>query len=665
MCGIAGFAGFTDDALLRRMTDLMVHRGPDDEGFHHDGDVHLGHRRLIIVDPDGTRQPLTAAPADAKGRGPVTVIFNGEIYNHQPLRRRLEALGHVIRQRGDTAVLPHAYAQWGVGCLRSLNGMFGLALWDADRRRLVVARDRFGEKPLYYLQDGDRLLFASEIKPLLAYEGYTPALDPQAADAFLTLRYACHPDTFFQGIKKLPPGHVLIREADGAVTVQPWYTLDFDGDAEAMPRGEAEAVAQYGHLLEDSVRLRMMADVPLGSFLSGGVDSNAFTYFMTRHSDRPVKTFTLGFGGAHDEQDRARAFADQFGTEHTAVSFGADHLDLLPRVIWHLEEPIGDAMSVAWFHLLGFIKRDVTVGLIGGGSDEVLGGYVHHLALSLGEMARPLLPRPLRVGLIRRAVKLAPVGLLGRLFNYPAELGAKGRDRLADYLLHQDSASEAYRALVPLFSEGEKAQLYTEGFQRRLGPEPRALAQRMTALMDGDDDAFLRRLIRFDTRYYMSDFSLLTGDKNTMAHSFELRQPFLDHRLVGLSARLPTRYTLRIGPRGITDKWILRAAMAPHLPPSITARPKQGFHVPIDRLLPQGLGAYVRSVLTPEAIRRRGLIRPEAVETLLGQLDRSGFVVGKQLMALVVLELWCQIFLDGRFDFSPSVVDSHRPPTRA
>lgn len=658
MCGIAGFAGLSDDALLKRMTDLMVHRGPDDEGFHHDGDVHLGHRRLAILDPEGTRQPLGIEPADACGRGRIWVAFNGEIYNHRPLRARLEALGHIFRHRGDTEVIPHAYARWGDDCLRHLNGMFGFALWDAERRRLLIARDRFGEKPVYYLQDGARLLFASEIKPLLAYSGYTPRLDPQALDGFLTLRYACHPDTFFAGIKKLPPGHLLTREADGRVEVRPWYTLDFDGDPRALPRGDAAVTEAYGALLEDSVRMRMEADVPLGAFLSGGIDSNAFTYFMTRHARQPVKTFTLGFGDAHDEVDRAQAFADTFGTDHRAIRFTADQLDLLPRVIWHLEEPIGDAMTVAWFYLLRFIKKEVTVGLIGGGSDEVLAGYVHHLALSLGEMARPVLPRALREGLIRRAVGQLPVGLLGRLFNYPAELGAKGRDRLADYLLHQETASGAYRALVPLFSEAEKAALYTADFQRQLGPEPRALATRMEALMDAGDGAFLDRLIRFDTRYYMSDFSLLTGDKNTMAHSFELRLPFLDPRLVALSARLPSRYKLR----GLTDKWVLRAAMRPHLPKEITARPKQGFHVPVDRLLPGGLAGYVRATLTPEALRRRGVFRPEAVDALVGQLDRSGFVVGKQLMALVVFELWCQIFLDGAVGFEPSVVAEHRPP---
>ncbi|MFN3197150.1 MAG: asparagine synthase (glutamine-hydrolyzing) [Bradymonadia bacterium] len=670
MCGIAGLAGFSDPtaarSLLERMTDAMLHRGPDDVGFHHDGDVHLGHRRLAIIDPEGTEQPLRVPAADARGRGPTWVVFNGEIYNHRALRQRLEGLGHIFRHRGDTEVIPHAYAQWGDDCLRYLNGMFGLAIWDPEARRLLIARDRFGEKPVYYLQDGPKLLFASEIKPLLAYEGYTPELDPQALDGFLTLRYACHPDTFFKGIKKLPPGHVLIRDRHGVVTVKPWYTLRFGGEDNALPRGDHAIAEAYGELLEDSVRLRMEADVPLGAFLSGGIDSNAFTYFMTRHSPHAVKTFTLGFGGAHDEVDRARAFADTFATEHRSVQFTADHLDVLPRVIWHLEEPIGDAMTVAWFHLLQFIKNEVTVGLIGGGSDEVLAGYVHHLVLSLGELTRPALPRALRAGLIRRAVSVLPVGLLGRLFRYPAELGQKGRERLVDYLLHQESPSGAYRALVPLFSEGEKSALYTDALQAQLGPEPRALARRMSDLMDSGDEAFLDRLVKFDTRYYMSDFSLLTGDKNTMAYSFELRLPFLDPRLVEFSARLSSRHKLRAPTRqGVTDKWVLRAAMKPHLPAEITARPKQGFHVPVDRLFPDGFAQYARSILTPDRIRQRGLFRPEAVEALIGQLDHSGFVVSKQLMALVVLELWCRIFLDNEITFEPSVVPQHRPPRRA
>lgn len=653
MCGIAGLAGFRDDVLLRRMTDLMIHRGPDDEGFHHGSGCSLGHRRLAIIDPEGTRQPL------ANEDHSVWTVFNGEIYNFVELRRRLEGLGHTLAERGDTEVVVHAYEQWGDDFPRRLNGMFGLAVWDERRRRLLLARDRFGEKPLYYAVRGDRLAFASEVKPLLAWSAVRAELDPAALDAYLTLRYACHPDTFFRGVRKLPPGWILVREADGRVWSRPYWTLSFEpagGRAPSVP--DADIAAEYAGLLEDAVRLRMVSDVPLGAFLSGGIDSNAFVYFMTRHATRPVRTFTLGFGSAHDEDERARAFAELFRTDHRSFRFEAKHLDLLPRVVWHLEEPVGDAMTVAWFHLLQFVKREVTVGLIGGGSDEVLGGYVHHVAMTLGDRALAGLPPGLRRGLLRRAVERLPVGLLGRLFDYPAELGAKGRQRLADYLAHQESASGAYRALVGLFSEDEKRALYSPVLRAALTEAGHDHRRRMADLMDAGDDAFLHRLIRFDTRYYLSDFGLLTGDKNTMAHSFELRLPFLDPRLVEFAARLPPRFKIR----GRRDKWLLRAAMAEHLPPEIARRKKQGFYVPVDRLFPEGFARYARSVLTPEAVRRRGLFRYEAIEDLLRQLDRSGFVVGKQLMALVIFEVWCRVFLDGEYAFTPSVVPYHRPP---
>lgn len=652
MCGIAGIAGFRDDALVERMTDLMVHRGPDDRGFYHGSGCSLGHRRLSIIDLEGTRQPLKNED------GTVWTAFNGEIYNFQALRGRLGALGHVLRNAGDTEVIVHAYEQWGDDFPLYLNGMFGLAVWDEKRRRLVIARDRYGEKPVYYYEDGDRLLFASEVKPLLAYAGLSAEIEPAALDSFLTLRYACHPHTFFKGVRKLPPGWLLIREADGSVVTRPYYTPDFDSN-EAPGRTDEVVAERYAELLEESVRLRMMADVPLGAFLSGGIDSNAFVYWMTKHASQPVRTFTLGFGSEHDEDDRAAFFARTFGTDHKAFRFEAEHLDILPRVVWHLEEPIGDAMTVAWFHLLQFIKKEVTVGLIGGGSDEVLAGYVHHVAMSLGDVVRGTLPGPLRRGLLRRMVGLAPVGLLGRLFNYPAELGAKGRERVADYLLHQDRASTAYVALTSLFSPTEKAALYTPALQDAVAEAEGDFRGKMADLMDAGDTAFINRLIRFDTRYYMSDFALLTGDKNTMAHSFELRLPFLDPRLVEYAGRLPPRYKVRM----LRDKWVLRQAMQPHLPDEITKRPKQGFYVPVDRLFPDGFGNYARSVLTPETVARRGLFRYEAIERMLGQLDSSGFVVGKQLMALVVLEVWCRAFLDDAYGFEPTVVPEHRPMT--
>ena len=648
MCGIAGLAGFRDDDLLRRMTDLMLHRGPDAEGFYHGSGCSLGHRRLSIIDLAGTAQPLRNED------GTVWTAFNGEIYNFRALRGRLESLGHTLREKGDTEVIVHAYEQWGDDFPRHLNGMFGVAIWDETRRRLVLARDRLGEKPLYYHIDGGRLLFASEIKPLLAYSRLSPEVEPAALDSFLTLRYACHPHTFFRGIKKLPPGWVLIREADGTITTRPYWTLSFDAHGGPPPSDE-RAVGEFGELLEDSVRLRMVSDVPLGAFLSGGIDSNAFVYFMTKHSQHAVRTFTLGFGSKHDENERARAFADAFHTDHKEFWFNAEHLDLLPRVVWHLEEPIGDAMTVAWFYLMQFIKSEVTVGLIGGGADEAFGGYVHHVAMLLGDFARRAIPAPLRIGLMHRAVQHMPVGLLGRLFNYPADLGEKGRERLADYLLEQDSASRAYRALVALFSEREREMLYTPGFKAQLDDSESSHRRKMSDLMDTGDDAFLARLIKFDTRYYLSDFGMLTGDKNTMAHSFELRLPFLDPRLIEYAARLPTKHKIR----GVTDKWILRKAMEPHLPKEITKRRKQGFYVPVDRLFPNGFVNYARDVLTPDAVERRGIFDYRAIEAMMHQLERSAFVVSKQLMALVVFEVWCRVFIDGEYDFVPEVVASH------
>lgn len=641
MCGISG-AAWTDagkplgEDELAAMMDRMAHRGPDDSGTYRDGHAALGFRRLSIVDLVGGHQPLSNED------GTVWTVFNGEIYNFPALRRRLEARGHTLRSQGDTEVLVHLYEDEGTGMFAHLRGMFALAIWDAPRRRLLLARDRLGQKPLVYRHDGSRITFASELKSLLALpERDVPGrVDPRALDRYLTYGYIAHPDTILEGTHKVPPGHFASWQ-DGKLELGCYWDPDWSVERR-RPLGED--VEELRATLGEAVREQMVADVPLGAFLSGGVDSTIIVGLMQQASSRPVKTFSIGFDDpAFDESHYAEAAAKFLGTEHHAFVVTPKAWETLPALAWQFDEPFADSSAVPTWHVAHETRREVTVALTGDAGDELFAGYDRYRAVALsGYFERlPAGPRGVLSGPLARAL--------------PASSRAKTRMRsLRRWLEGLAEPLEArYLRWACQFDENGRAALYTDTWIDELAragsaapdaADPASMLHNALAAGSGRDP--VTRAMVADLLTYLPGDLLVKVDMASMAHSLECRGPFLDHRVVELAMAMPVDRKLRI--RGGRSKAILKDAFAETLPPSIRNRPKMGFGVPLDRWFRGPLKDEIRAVLLDPVATARGLFRPDAVATLVDE-----HVTGKRdhayrLWNLLMLELWFRNHIDGR-----------------
>ncbi|MEO8082920.1 MAG: asparagine synthase (glutamine-hydrolyzing) [Ardenticatenales bacterium] len=640
MCGIFGFAGFDEPGALARMGLRLRHRGPDDEGFYEHGDVHLGMRRLAIIDVAGGRQPAFSED------GAVAAVYNGEIYNFEELMASLTDRGHRFTTRCDTEVIVHAWEDEGVACVHGFKGMFAFALHDRRDGSLTLARDRTGMKPLYYHWDGARLVFASEIKAILECAHVPRRPNRAAVDAYLALRYVPNPATMFEGIYCLPAGHHL-RLVDGRLDVRRWWDVPLSAGPYLS---QSDALDAFDECFERSVRRHMISDVPIGAYLSAGIDSSAIVATMGRLG-APARTFALGFGAPTDETADARALAERLGCEHTEVICRPEHFELLPKMIWHLERPIGDALILAYYLLAQETSRHVKVVLAGEGADELFAGYSFHKVLLWTERYRRLVPGAFNRRVVAEAVRRAPVDLLDRFFTFPANLGREGRARVADFLAGYDQRGlyGNYTWLRTLFSPADRDALYSDAF--RDAPKLDTLAaheayQAGRPLADPRSAPFLDRLLALQFDDWLQDFALLRQDKSSMAHSLELRLPFLDADLVDLSFRLPR--TAKV--RGLRDKVIERTWAERVLPPENTRRKKNPFYLPAEFFFDQpSVARLIDATLSPDAVRRRGYFDPQAVAALLGRMaDGREFLVVKQVMALVILELWHQIFIDGQ-----------------
>jgi asparagine synthase (glutamine-hydrolysing) len=637
MCGIAGALGppeaLPQTALVRRMMVAQVHRGPDGGGMHEDGPVVLGHRRLSIVDlSEAGRQPMTNED------GSVAVVVNGEIYNHLELRRELEQKGHRFRSHSDCEVVAHLYEELGARTPERLRGMFAFAVWDRRRRRLLLARDRFGEKPLVYARVGDTFLFASEIAAVLADERVGRQLDPAALDAYLALQYVPAPDTIFSDVKKLPPGHVLEVEAGGAPAVRSYYDLQARVAATPAPATRAEALALIRSTVEEAVESRLMADVPVGAFLSGGVDSSIVVACMARRSSRPVQTFSVGFteSGA-TELPFARLVAERYRTDHHELMVEPEMISLLPSVVRHHGEPFADTSSVPTRYLCEMTRRNVIVALSGDAGDEVFGGYRRYIWAHLADAIHRL-PPPLgrAVAALMRAVpgsRLRPVRRYGRAIDAPE--------------------AERYLEFVAHFPADERMSLYTSDLAARFRADHTAqrFAARLAALGGGADDTVVNRLCALDLETYLPDDILTKVDIASMTHSLEARAPLVDHHVVELGARLPGAAKLQ----HLEGKVLFKQAFADLLPPAILARGKRGFALPTRHWLAGKLHGFARETLLSTRARERGLFRTEAVESLLDR-HKAGEDHGERLWNLLILEIWFREMVDGRAAFNADLV---------
>lgn len=637
MCGITG-AIWTDPAkaisteTLARMTAVLRHRGPDDEGTYRSEfrarppyedrpGVALGFRRLSIIDIEGGKQPMSNED------GSVWVIFNGEIYNYPSLRRRLQGAGHVFQSHSDTECIVHLYEDEGPDLFSHLNGMFAVAIWDFERRRLVIGRDRLGQKPLVYRMEGDRLLFASELKSLLEVPGVPREVDPSAIDEYLTYQYVPYPNTILRGFRKLPPGHCAVFQ-DGHLQVNSYWSPDFNAE---NALSESQAVDQLQETLRSSIQLRMRSDVPLGAFLSGGVDSSLVTAIMQENSENPIKTFSIGFPVAeYDETKYARQVAEHLGTDHHEFQVTPDAVDVLPKLIWHFDEPFADSSAIPTWYVSQLTREHVTVSLTGDGGDELFAGYPRYRAVALASMLD-------RIGPIR--------SLLAAPFwqNMPAPARQKSRRRQFKRFSQSLAASPLRRYLewISIYNEERRAALYSDAFVEQLPDSDPVEFLHSAWKRAGNRDPVTAVSLADLTTYLTCDLNQKV-DRASMAHSLECRQPFLDHRVVELAASMPLRHKYRRG-RG---KRILKKAFGHLLPDEIWTRSKMGFGVPIDHWFRHELRELSHDVLLDETASQRGYFRREYVEQLLTEHQSNVFDHAYRLWALVVLELWLREWMN-------------------
>ena len=629
MCGIAGKLYFdrertVDPSLLTRMNQVIAHRGPDDSGIHHDGAVGLAHRRLAIIDlSPGGHQPM------ANADGSAWIVFNGEIYNFLELRDELEKQGVRFRSRSDTEVLLALYDRDGVECLRHLRGMFAFALWDARARRLFVARDRAGKKPLLYYADAERFVFGSEAKAILEDPEVPVAMDPIAIHQYLTFGYVPSPRSAFRDIKKLPPAHYLVVEK-GAVRVERYWQLSYEPKRQ---HSEAVLCEELREQLLDAVRVRLISDVPLGAFLSGGIDSSAVVAMMTRLSSKPVKTFSIGFeDDQYNELPHARLVAKRFGTDHHEFVVKPVALEVLPELVWHYNEPYADSSAIPTYYLAKLARQHVTVALNGDAGDENFAGYDRYLGMRLATHYDRL-PRP-----VRAAVEAGVAAL-------PARGGHRGMVRRAKRFVAAMArpASHRYGSWISFFSNEDKTRLYHDDFAAGVCDlDAFDLLTDASAAVPASDP--LDRTLGMDVATYLPDDLLVKVDIASMAHALEARSPMVDHRFMEFAASLPATMKLR----GRTKKYALKRALRGLLPDEIIDRPKMGFGVPIDDWLRRDLRDMAHETLLGTRARGRGLFRLEEVERLLGEHEDPRTPRHFQLWNLLALELWFQRFIDDR-----------------
>jgi asparagine synthase (glutamine-hydrolysing) len=619
MCGIVGQAtpaGGTPDAeLLHRMCAALEHRGPDSRGVHSDHGVGLGIQRLRIIDLHTGDQPIFNED------GSVVVVLNGEIYNFRELRADLERRGHRFSTRSDTEVIVHLYEEHGVDCVEHLHGMFGLAVWDARRRRLLLARDRAGKKPLFYaLRDGG-ISFASELTALMQDETIPRDVDLQALDLYLAYRYIPSPYSAYAAVRKLPAAHRLVLDEDGA-RVERYWKLDFG--ARAQGSDEELVLALREHLLA-ATRRRMVADVPLGAFLSGGVDSAGVVAAMAEQSDRPVQTFSIGFEDpALDEREPARLVARHFGTDHHELVVEPDAVEVIPRILRHHGEPFADATSIPTFYLAQMAREHVTVALNGDGGDEAFAGYRRYEA-NLAAARADRLPRRARRGAAAIARLVPPDGRLNstrsRVRRLGATLAMEPLDRHLAYMTDLQGL--------------DRRRIYSADFRAQLGP---SAVRDVVAVPWHASSAhgLLDRMLDVDSQTYLADDLLAKVDIATMACSLEGRSPLLDHELLQFAASLPPH--LKIA--GSERKVALRRALRGWVPDSILDAPKRGFQPPLARWFRGDLREYAREVLLDPTATRRGYFEEGAVARLLSEHAAGRADHSQGIWTLLIFELW-------------------------
>jgi asparagine synthase (glutamine-hydrolysing) len=616
MCGIAGFthkgrAG--GESVARRITNALYHRGPDQQGIFHSDDITLCAVRLKIIDLGGGDQPIVSDDGD------TVIAFNGEVYNHAELRRELESLGHRFHSNCDTEVVLHAFQEWNTGCFARLRGMFGVALWVESERRLVLARDRLGIKPLYICRRGQDVLFGSELKAILEHPEVPRVLDTDALEHYLCLNYVPSPQTLVKGIEKLPPGHFL-EWRNGVSHVEAWWRLEF------QPRRSwtvDAAKEELDSLLRESVREHLVSDVPLGIWASGGLDSSTILHYAAEACPRQLKTFSVSFAGrSFDESRYFREMARLYGTDHYEFDLNpAQELETaIEDFAWYSDEPGADAGALPVWFLSRMCRQHVTVALSGEGADELFGGYLTYVADNLTRSMR-LVPVAARRMLLRALGRFWPASDEKISLEYMLKRGIEGS------CLHPDEAHFFWNGT---FTPAQRKQLCPNSN----GHNARQLVDRLPAGHSGA--GYLNRYLFVDQNYYLPDDILYKCDRMSMAHSLEVRPPFLDHRIVEFAASLPQNLKVR----GITTKFLLKEVMRGKLPAMVIDRKKTGFDIPAHDWFRGPLRTLLQDTLSSEAIAASGIFDARAIQDLISDHMERRINVGYHLWGLVTLFLW-------------------------
>ncbi len=619
MCGICGILNFernelVDENLLYKMTNVVHHRGPDDEGFYLERNIGLGVRRLAVIDLETGHQPIHNEDET------IWIVSNSEIYNFKDLRKDLEKKGHRFYTKSDTEVIVHLYEDYGTDCVGYLRGMFAFAIWDERKRELFLARDRLGQKPLIYTVVNNSLIFASEIKSILINLEVEKEVNLEALHHYLTYQYIPAPLTMFSGIKKLPPASTLICNADGEIKIERYWKLNYKNKLELS---EPEYCKRILELLRETVQLRLISDVPLGAFLSGGIDSSAIVGIMSQLMNKPVKTFSIGFEEEDfSEINYARTVAEYFKTDHHEFIVKPKAIEILPKLIWHYNEPFADSSALPTYYLARETRKHVTVALNGDGGDENFAGYDRYRANMLASYFDRI-PQPLKRVAVGVAEKF-PVRKAKKFFQAINESPERRNIRWHCF-----------------FDNERKDKLYSEEMKKRLSYLD-TYDYMINVFREAKADDFLDKILYTDINTYLPEDLLVKMDIATMANSLETRSPFLDHELIEFVARIPSNLKLK----GLTSKYILKKALKDLLPKEILKRGKMGFGIPIGKWFRKELRDYLKEILLDVKSLKRGYFRKETIEKLLTEHTSGRVDHGYRLWALLNLELWHQTFID-------------------
>jgi asparagine synthase (glutamine-hydrolysing) len=650
MCGICGEIELnnkrTNLEIVKRMCEVMVHRGPDDEGMVfikgnqyvevknfrespsniNDFEVALGHRRLSIIDlSEAGHQPMCNEDAS------VWIVFNGEIYNFQEVKEKLVKKGHFFKSKSDTEVILHSYEEWGVECLSHFRGMFAFAIWDSRLQQLFMARDRLGKKPLVYFCQNGHFAFASEIKALLQVQDVERKVNDTAIHHYLTYQYVPSPDTIFEGIKKLPPAHYLLYDRTGNIKIERYWKLNFNSGQK--PYTDLQELSNLIRAeLEESVKLRLISDVPLGAFLSGGVDSSLIVGIMARLSEKPVKTFSIGFEEKDfDELSYAQLVSNHFATEHHEFIVKPNAVEILPKLVWHYNEPFADPSAIPTYYVASLTKDFVKVVLTGDAGDENFAGYPRYLRSKWVALFTKI-PESVRRDFMPEFL---------RIFS-SLHWREKTLNRLADFI-EKLSSNQArnYLEQIKYFNDKEKEDIYSEQFSKKL-QHVDSVDYLIAKSEESETDDLIDQLLYVDINSYLPEDLLVKVDIATMANSLEARVPFLDHKFMELAAGIPSQLKLK----GTESKFILKKTFKDLLPDAIFKRKKMGFGVPLSRWFRKELRDYIYEILLDNKTMNRGYFKREGIERLLNDHITLRYDHSARIWALLVLEIWFRVFMD-------------------